>query len=69
MAVLVGKQAPDFTANAVLGNNEIKEITFSKFTKGKYAVVFLLPARLYLCLPVRTDRFRSPSGRIQEAQR
>jgi len=43
MAVLVGKQAPDFTANAVLGNNEIKSITFSEVAKGKYAVVFFYP--------------------------
>ncbi|MGC2456752.1 MAG: peroxiredoxin [Gallionellaceae bacterium] len=43
MAVLVGKAAPDFTATAVLGNNEIKDITFSKVTKGKYAVVFFYP--------------------------
>lgn len=43
MSVLVGKQAPDFTANAVLGNNEIKSITFSEVTKGKYAVVFFYP--------------------------
>jgi peroxiredoxin (alkyl hydroperoxide reductase subunit C) len=43
MAVLVGKAAPDFTANAVLGNNEITNITFSKVTKGKYAVVFFYP--------------------------
>ena len=43
MAVLVGKKAPDFTANAVLGNNEIKEIKFSEFTKGKYAVLFFYP--------------------------
>jgi peroxiredoxin (alkyl hydroperoxide reductase subunit C) len=43
MAVLVGKAAPDFTATAVLGNNEIKDITFSKHTKGKYAVVFFYP--------------------------
>ena len=43
MAVLVGKAAPDFTATAVLGNNEIKDITFSKFTKGLYAVVFFYP--------------------------
>ncbi len=43
MAVLVGKAAPDFTATAVLGNNEITEITFSKATKGKYAVVFFYP--------------------------
>ncbi|NMG76815.1 peroxiredoxin [Aromatoleum diolicum] len=43
MAVLVGKKAPDFTATAVLGNNEIKDITFSDATKGKYAVVFFYP--------------------------
>jgi peroxiredoxin (alkyl hydroperoxide reductase subunit C) len=43
MAVLVGKAAPDFTATAVLGNNEITNITFSKVTKGKYAVVFFYP--------------------------
>lgn len=43
MAVLVGKKAPDFTATAVLGNNEIKDVTFSEITKGKYAVVFFYP--------------------------
>ena len=43
MAVLVGKSAPDFTATAVLGNNEITTITFSQATKGKYAVVFFYP--------------------------
>ncbi len=43
MAVLVGKAAPDFTATAVLGNNEIKDVTFSAVTKGKYAVVFFYP--------------------------
>ena len=43
MAVLVGKSAPDFTATAVLGNNEITDITFSKVSKGKYAVVFFYP--------------------------
>ncbi len=43
MAVLVCKPAPDFTATAVLGNNEIKDITFSEFTKGKYVVVFFYP--------------------------
>lgn len=43
MAVLVGKQAPDFTASAVFGNNEIKDYKFSEQTKGKYAVVFFYP--------------------------
>jgi peroxiredoxin (alkyl hydroperoxide reductase subunit C) len=44
MAVLVGKKAPDFTADAVLGNGEIVEnYTLSGATKGKYAVVFFYP--------------------------
>jgi peroxiredoxin (alkyl hydroperoxide reductase subunit C) len=43
MSVLVGKKAPDFTANAVLGDNEIKEVTLSKIIKGKYAVLFFYP--------------------------
>ena len=44
MGVLVGKQAPDFTAPAVLGNGEIVDsFTLSEATKGKKAVVFLYP--------------------------
>ena len=43
MAVLVGKQAPDFTANAVMGNNEIRQFVFSEETRGKYVVVFFYP--------------------------
>ncbi|WP_319243051.1 peroxiredoxin [uncultured Propionivibrio sp.] len=43
MAVLVGKAAPDFTANAVMGNNEIRSFTLSKEIQGKYAVIFFYP--------------------------
>ena len=43
MAVLVGKQAPDFTANAVMGDNEIRSYTLSAETNGKYAVIFFYP--------------------------
>ena len=43
MAVLVGKPAPDFAAQAVFGNNEIKELKFSEHIKGKYAVLFFWP--------------------------
>ena len=44
MAVLVGKLAPDFTAVAVMGNNEINE-TFSltNYLDGKFGVVFFYP--------------------------
>jgi peroxiredoxin 2/4 len=43
MAVLVSKPAPDFTAQAVMGNNEIRDFTLSKEISGKYAVVFFYP--------------------------
>ncbi|HEX5336953.1 MAG TPA: peroxiredoxin C [Gallionella sp.] len=44
MAVLVGKAAPDFTAVAVMGNNEINEsFNLKKFTAGKAAVLFFYP--------------------------
>jgi peroxiredoxin (alkyl hydroperoxide reductase subunit C) len=44
MGVLVGKQAPDFTAPAVLGSGEIVDsYTLSEATKGKKAVVFFYP--------------------------
>lgn len=44
MAVLVGRQAPDFTVPAVLANGEIVDnFNFSEVTKDKYALVFFYP--------------------------
>jgi peroxiredoxin (alkyl hydroperoxide reductase subunit C) len=44
MAVLVGKQAPDFTAVAVMGDNSFNEsFNLSAQIKGKYAVIFFYP--------------------------
>jgi|SRR5690554_104506 len=44
MGVLVGKQVPDFTAAAVLGNGEIvDEYKLSEVIKGKKAVIFFYP--------------------------
>lgn len=44
MSVLVGKTAPDFTAPAVLANNQIVEnFNLREHTKGKYAVLFFWP--------------------------
>ncbi len=43
MSVLVGKQAPDFTAAAVLADGSItEEFSLSQF-KGKYVVLFFYP--------------------------
>mgnify|MGYP000603712888 FL=1 len=66
MSVLVGKQAPDFTVPAVLGNGEIVDsFSFSEATKGKYAVVvfypldftFVCPSEL-IALDHRMDEFK-----------
>ncbi|MBE9610142.1 peroxiredoxin [Chitinilyticum piscinae] len=44
MAVLVGKQAPDFTAAAVLGNGQIVDsYNLKQATAGKYTAVFFYP--------------------------
>ncbi len=44
MAVLVGKPAPDFSAVAVMGNNEINAtFNLKKYIDGKYAVIFFYP--------------------------
>jgi peroxiredoxin 2/4 len=44
MSVLVGKQAPDFTVPAVLGDGQIVDsFNFAEATNGKYAVVFFYP--------------------------
>jgi len=63
MAVLVGKQAPDFTATAVLGNNDIEEITFSAYTRGKYAVVFFYPLDFTFVCPSELIAF---GNRLEE---
>lgn len=44
MAVLVGKQAPDFTAVAVMGNNQIEEaFNLKHHISGRYGVLFFYP--------------------------
>ena len=65
MAVLVGKTAPDFTAQAVMGDNEIRDFTLSQEIKGKYAVVFFYPLDFTFVCPSeliafdhRLDEFR-----------
>ena len=44
MSVLVGKQAPDFTVPAVLGDGSIVgEFNLKEAIKGKYGLVFFYP--------------------------
>jgi len=66
MSVLVGKQAPDFTVPAVLGDGSIvDEFSLSETIKGKYAVVFFYPLDFtFVCpseliaLDHRMDKFK-----------
>lgn len=43
MSVLVGREAPDFTAAAVMGDGSIKEDFKLSDYKGKYVVLFFYP--------------------------
>jgi len=67
MGVLVGKQAPDFTAAAVLGSGEIVDgYTLSEATKGKKAVVFFYPLDFTFVCPSELLAF---DHRIEEFQK
>lgn len=65
MAVLVGKQAPDFTATAVFGNNEIGELKLSDF-KGKHLVLFFYPLDFTFVCPSELIAF---DHRLEEFKR
>ncbi|MCK5696793.1 MAG: peroxiredoxin [Gammaproteobacteria bacterium] len=64
MSVLVGKQAPDFTANTVMGDGEIKEdFNLSEHISGKYAVLFFYPLDFTFVCPSELIAF---DHRIEE---
>jgi len=64
MSVLVGKQAPDFTANAVMADGEIKEdFNFAEHINGKYAVLFFYPLDFTFVCPSELIAF---DHRIEE---
>ena len=43
MSVLVGKEAPDFTATAVMGDGTFKDDFKLSDHRGKYVVLFFYP--------------------------
>ncbi len=56
MGVLVGKQAPDFTAEAAQGNRMIDKFTLSDY-KGKYIVLFFYPLDFTFVCPTELLAF------------
>ena len=56
MCTLVTKQAPDFCAKAVMGDNSIKDLKLSDY-KGKYVVLFFYPLDFTFVCPTEIIAF------------
>lgn len=64
MSVLVGREAPDFTAQAVMPDNSIKaDFNLKAHAKGKYAVLFFWPLDFTFVCPSEIIAF---DNRIEE---
>ena len=64
MSVLVGKRAPDFTAAAVMGNNEINDkFNLHTYLKNKIGVLFFYPLDFTFVCPSEIIAF---NNRLQE---
>lgn len=60
MSVLVGKQAPDFTAPAVMPNNEINDkFNLKAYLKGKTGVLFFYPLDFTFVCPSEIIAFNN----------
>jgi len=69
MAVLVGKPAPEFKANAVI-NGDFKEVKLSDY-RGKYVVMFFYPLDFTFVCPTelhafqdKLDHFKKPNTEV-----
>jgi peroxiredoxin (alkyl hydroperoxide reductase subunit C) len=65
MAVLVNKQAPDFTAPAAVGPNESKEIKLSDYKGKKYVVLFFYPKDFTFVCPTEIHAFQDLLGEFE----
>lgn len=72
MSVLVGKQAPDFTAKAVMPDNSINEkFNLKEYIKGKVGIVFFWPLDFTFVCPSeiiafdnRVNEFKSRGAEV-----
>jgi peroxiredoxin (alkyl hydroperoxide reductase subunit C) len=62
---IVTKQAPDFTAKAVLPNNTIDDFTLSSL-RGKYTVLFFYPLDFTFVCPSEIIAFDKKLGEFKE---
>lgn len=65
MAVLVGQQAPNFTATAVVNGGEIAENFNLEQFRGKYVVLFFYPKDFTFVCPTELHAFQSKLGEFE----
>jgi len=58
MGVLVGKEAPNFTADAVVNGNDMKQISLSDYKGKKYVVLFFYPLDFTFVCPTELHAFQ-----------
>ena len=65
MSSLIGKDAPNFTAQAVMPNNSIEEFELGSL-KGKYTVLFFYPLDFTFVCPSEILEFSRKLGQFKE---
>ncbi|RMF11402.1 MAG: peroxiredoxin [Alphaproteobacteria bacterium] len=67
MSLLIGKQAPDFTAAAVMPDDSITEsFTLSEYIKGSYGLVFFYPLDFTFVCPSEILAHNNRMGKFEE---
>jgi peroxiredoxin (alkyl hydroperoxide reductase subunit C) len=64
MSVLVGKEAPDFKAQAVMSDGSFKEVSLSEY-RGKYVVLFFYPLDFTFVCPTEIIAFSEAAGQFE----
>jgi peroxiredoxin (alkyl hydroperoxide reductase subunit C) len=65
MSTLVTKEAPDFTAQAVMPDNSFKELTLSSY-RGKYVLLFFYPLDFTFVCPSEIIAFDKVLAKFQQ---
>ncbi len=68
MCTLVTKEAPDFTAQAVMPDNSFAEVKLSSY-RGKYVVLFFYPLDFTFVCPSEIIAFDAAFGEVREEER
>ena len=66
MSSLIGQRAPDFTAQAVMENDEIKEINLHDYLNGDCGLVFFYPLDFTFVCPSEIIAFSNRMDKFKE---